>query len=55
METHTQAPIFTQEWMPELLLVNIAAPKVELMEELNMTIYLVCNNGKSENYNSCFN
>jgi hypothetical protein len=41
--------------MHEMLLAYIATQGAELMEELNITAYLVCNNVKSENYNNCFN
>lgn len=46
MERHTQAPIFTQELLPELLLMNIAAPEAELMEELHMTEDLIDEHSK---------
>jgi hypothetical protein len=50
MERHTQAPIFTQELLPEMLLVNIAAPEAELMEELHITADMMYNNEKYRNY-----
>jgi hypothetical protein len=46
MERHTQATVFIQGGLPEMLLVNIAALGVELMEELNMTSHFMCDNGK---------
>jgi hypothetical protein len=43
MEMCTQAHLFTQELLHEMLLVHIAASMAGLMEELNMTAHLVHN------------
>jgi hypothetical protein len=52
MKRRTQAPIFIQGGLPEMLLVNIAAPGVELLEELIMTPYFMCDNGKCKYKNT---